>query len=220
MSFEEKFLIKVIKLHKYDEDYYSDVLATTQVPHNFYVENIDYFNDDYLVKYCQLEEKTIQHFIDENVIDIEELLEKQHFSPQQLKTYMKQDIVNWELLLEYQTIPCNIMQMNKDKLDWHLVTENQYMDLEFLVSNINDIIWDQLPFNIKMNKFINEGIITLFQQTKIWDNIGYCDNIPLETMLTYKDKFTNSSWESIIEHQELDDETRNIYKNNIISTKN
>ena len=68
MSFEEKFLIKVIKLHKYDEDYYSDVLATTQVPHNFYVENIDYFNDDYLVKYCQLEEKTIQHFIDENVI--------------------------------------------------------------------------------------------------------------------------------------------------------
>ena len=69
MSFEEKFLIKVIKLHKYDEDYYSEVLATTQIPHYFFMDNCEHFNDDHLVQYCQLEEKTIQHFIDEDLWD-------------------------------------------------------------------------------------------------------------------------------------------------------
>ena len=216
MSFEEKFLIKVIKLHKYDEDYYSEVLATTQIPHYFFMDNCEHFNDDHLVQYCQLEEKTIQHFIDENVIEIETLLEKQQFSLQQLKTYIQNDNVNWDLIPEFQNIPCNILQINKDLLNWDLITENQYMDLEFLISNINNIKWNQLPFNGKMNQYINEGIITLFQQTNIWDNIGYCDAITLETMLKYDDKFSNESWQSIIDHRELDDETIEEYRKKLI----
>jgi hypothetical protein len=53
-----------------------------------------------------------------------------------------------------------------------------------------------------MKEFINEGIISLFFHTNIWDNIGYCDKIDIETMFKYQEHFNNKSWESIMDHRE------------------
>lgn len=212
MDLQNEFILRTIFNHKYDEDYYKEVLALTTVPFDMFISHSNIFNYDYFTRHCQLDEKTVQYFIDEesDIIDIDTLLTYQRFSEQQVEKYIESENPNWDILTEYQNVPCKIMQQNKDKLDWHIITENQYMDLEFLISNINNIIWDQLPLNMKMNRYINEGMITLFQQTNIWNNIGYCDIIPIETMMKYKNKFTKLSWESILENMELDEETKKL----------
>ena len=200
------FIKQAIKSHKFDEDYYSIVMSTMDLTHDFFYSNIEIFDLHYLIKYCKLKEETIQYFIDDDSIDIEYLLIYQQLSENQLKQYIA-DKPNWELILEYQTIPCSIMQANKKHIDWALVSENQFMDLEFLISNINKIDWEQLPFNTRMKPFINEGIISLFHQTNIWENIAYT-NIDIDVLLKYKHKFTVLSWDGILEFRDLTEEQR------------
>lgn len=209
-DFSLQFIKQTINFHKCDEDYYINVMSTTTLPYDFVYSNLGIFNLYYLVQYGNLDSETVQYFLDEETVELEHLLMYQHFTPEQIKQCINSELSesSWNILLEYQLIPCAILQVNKQHLDWDLVSENQFMDLEFLISNINSIKWDQIPFNIRMKRFINEGMITLFQQTNIWDNIGYSD-IDLDTLLKYKQKFTADTWESILEHHDISDEQKN-----------
>lgn len=205
MDFNKDFIISVIRQHRDDEEYYTTVLNTVSIPHDFFYHHINIFNTYLLSKHCILEDETIQYFLDEEIVEHTHILKYQILSSSMLKKYIQNINPLWDIITEYQDISCNILQIYADKLNWLLVSENQFMDLQFLIQNINHIHWDQLPFNTRMKKFINEGMITLFQQTNIWDNIGYCDNIDLETILVYQNKFTILSWNSILEHRDLTD---------------
>jgi hypothetical protein len=207
MDFNTDFLKSVIRNHSSDQEYYSTVLNTVLIPHDFFYHNLEIFNTNYLIKYCLLEEETIEYFLDEYLFDgsddLNHLLKYQQLSVSCLTKYINTDNVNWHTILEYQDISCNILQMHVDKLDWLLVSENQFMDLQFLIRNIEHIEWEQLPFNSRMKQFINEGMITLFQQTNIWNNIGYCDNIDTDTLLKYSHKFNSQAWESLKDHRDI-----------------
>ena len=203
MDFNKDFLKSVIRHHKGDEEYYSTVMCTTIVPHDFFYSNLVIFDTFLLTKYCELEDETIQYLLDDDIEEKEHILKYKKLSSSLLKKYIEKGDVLWNTIAEYQDMSCNIMQQYIDNLDWMLISENQFMDLQFLIKNIDNIQWDQLPFNPRMKMFINEGMITLFQQTNIWDNIGYCDNIDLDTMLKYKSRFNLSSWDSILDHRDL-----------------
>ena len=199
----KEFIKLAINFHKCDENYYRDVIPNTEIKYDFFYSNINIFNLHYLIQYGKLDEQIVQYFLDDEIIDLEHLLTYQQLSDKQLRKYVLRKDALWDIILEYQMIPCQVLQTNKNKLDWKLVSENQFMDLEFLISNINNIVWSVLPFNIRMIKYINEGMITLFQQTDIWTHIGYSD-IDIKTLLKYKHKFTEDTWDSIIEHHNIE----------------
>lgn len=200
----KKFLIQTIKQCYDDEIYYSDVLSQTKLPHNFIYNNFDIFNVVYLIKFCKLTNETINFLFNDEDIDNEILLRYQQLPKETLVNYIDKviDTDLWFFIQEYQAIPCNILERYKTKVDWKIISEHQFFDIKFMFDNVKNIHWSQLVFNPRMKYFVNEGIITLYQDTDIWDTIGYCDNLSVTKLLEYKDNFTRSSWESLMEYRE------------------
>ena len=202
----KKFLINTIRQCQDDEIYYSDVLAQTILPHDFIYDNFNVFNIEYLIKFCKLTNKTVDFLFDDEDIDNSILLQYQQLSEKTLTKYIPTiiDTDMWIFLQEYQALPCNILERYKDKVDWKMISEHQYFDITFMFNNAKNIQWSQLVFNPRMKYFVNEGIITLYQGTDIWDTIGYCDNLSVSKLLEYQDNFTKASWESLMEYREDD----------------
>jgi hypothetical protein len=80
------------------------------------------------------------------------------------------------------------------------------MELNFLLKNLKKINWSLVAKNHKMQIIMNESFIKLFSETNIWDNIGWIDNIDVETILKYSDKLNKESYKSIILNKELEEE--------------
>ena len=71
------------------------------------------------------------------------------------------------------------------------------MTLEFIIKNKTKIYWKVIPMNIKLQYLMNEGFISLFKNEDIWDNIGWLENVSIETLQKYKEYFTDKTWQSI-----------------------
>lgn len=198
------FLKNTIRQCNNDEDYYINVLSQAVLPHKFIYDNLEIFNLSYLVKYGKLQNETVNFLFEEGDVDLKFLLHYQQLPENTLIKYIDdlKDDDMWTYIQEYQAIPCNVMEKFKDKLDWKLVSESQFFDIRFMYENAENIHWSCLPFNPRMKHFVNEGVITLFHHTNIWDSIGYCDQIDIETMFKYQEHFTQSSWNSILEYRE------------------
>jgi len=82
------------------------------------------------------------------------------------------------------------------------------MELKFLIKNINKINWSLIAKNYKMQKIMNESFIKLFINTNIWDNIGWIENIDLNTILIYSEKLNKKSYISILENRDLTEEEK------------
>lgn len=213
------FLKKTIKQCNNDEDYYENVLSHTVIPHKFIYDNLEIFNLPFLVKHGKLQNETVTFLFEDDDIDVKTLLHYQQLPEDTLIKYIDKldDEDMWCFIQEYQAIPCKIMEKYKDKLDWKLVSESQFFDIRFMYENVNNIQWSSLPFNPRMKHFINEGVITLFQHTNIWDSIGYCDAISIDTMFKYQEHFTKESWNSILDYreEELSEEQLELVKSKI-----
>lgn len=202
----KQFLLSVIK-HSHDsENYYAVTLSQVILPHDFVYENIEIFNIEYLIRFCKLTNKTIIFLFEDEFIDNNLLLKHQQLPDDTLIKYIEKviDTDEWVFLQEFQCIPCNIFERYKNKVDWKIISEHQFFDIKFMFDNVKNIHWSQLVFNPRMKQYVNEGIITLYQDTDIWDTIGYCDNVEVSKMLEYQVYFTLSSWESLIEYREDD----------------
>jgi len=193
-------LKKCIQTCRNDENYYSTVLSSVKIPDDFFWNNIDIFNLEYLVTYCTLEQESIKKILDYNLTDSLLVLTKQILTNDTIEYYFKlaQHI---DLILEFQDVPCNLLTKYKYLLNMDMISKNQFLDLKFLVENIDTINWKLIPLNHKMIPHINEGFITLFQSTKIWDNIGYSD-IDTDTLFKYKHFFTDDTYKSLSERND------------------
>lgn len=202
----KKFLLQTIKQSQDDENYYAMILNQVTLPHDFVYDNIDIFNLEYLIRFCKLTNKTIISLFEDEFIDNHILLRHQQLPTDTLIKYIEKviDTDEWIFLQEYQCIPCNIFERYKSKLDWKIISEHQFFDIKFMFDNVKNIHWSQLVFNPRMKQYVNEGIITLYQDTDIWDTIGYCDNVDVSKMLEYQIYFTLDSWKSLLEYREED----------------
>ena len=127
MDFNKDFIISVIRQHRDDEEYYTTVLNTVSIPHDFFYHHINIFNTYLLSKHCILEDETIQYFLDEEIVEHTHILKYQILSSSMLKKYIQNINPLWDIITEYQDISCNILQIYADKLNWLLVSENQFM---------------------------------------------------------------------------------------------
>ena len=136
-----------------------------------------------------------------------------------LEQYILDDFnkVDWLLLQEYQNLSSEFIYKYERFLDLKIISQEQFMNLEFLIKNINKLDWSLVITNIKMQPMINEGFISLFQKQDIWDNIGYCNNIDVQTLLKYQNCFTDKSWISILEFKDLIEDEKEIFKLHIES---
>lgn len=190
-----EFLKQCIEMHKNDENYYTMVLSTCMLPKHYVIDNLEIFNLEFLIKHCVLDDETIQFILDNDLIPSHIVIRYQILSENLIEKYFNENKYI-KLMIIYQNIDSRVLTIHKSKLDWELVSTNQFMDLQFLIENLKMIEWHLLPFNSKMLPHINEGFITLFQQTNIWDSIGYTD-IPTETIMKYEHKLTHKGIESL-----------------------
>lgn len=197
--------VKNLIRNNYDnEDYYEHVMSQCDWNLTNVKDKIDCINVQYFVKQCKnLSTDVVSFLIKDTYITLEDIISHQQLPDSFIENiFNKGESIMIKECLEHQRINSRLLQKHKDILNWELVSGNQYMDLQFLFENIKDIKWELLPFNYAMRPYINEGIISLFYQTTIWDNIGYTD-IDMETLIKYKKNFTDKSYESLLECRDI-----------------
>ena len=194
----------VFKANFNNDDYYDDVICSYNWELPDLRKYIDVINVEKFIQVCKnLPEDIIYYLLKECIVTINDLIKTQQLPETLLESvFANDDYVTIDECLLYQNVNTNLMQKYVDKLNWWLVSSNQLLDLKFLVENITRIHWDMLPNNPYMNPYINEGMISLFQQTNIWDSIGYTD-IELEVLANYKKFFNEKSYESLIDARDI-----------------
>jgi hypothetical protein len=215
-TYANQFIINMLKKNYENEDYWAEILSvmlfSDKKVENFVLDNFSLFNHTFLIKYgLSLSEKIIDELINLDIFsnsnDIDNLLELQHLNIEQIEKYIDySNNIKWDLLQEYQNLTSSFIEKYEDKLDWDLISENQFMELNFLLKNLKKINWSLVAKNHKMQIIMNESFIKLFSETNIWDNIGWIDNIDVETILKYSDKLNKESYKSIILNKELEEE--------------
>ena len=215
-TYANQFIKNMLKTNYENEDYWSEILSvmlfSDKKVENFVLDNFSLFNHTFLIKYgLSLSEKIIDELINLDIFsnsnDIENLLELQHLNIEQIEQYIDYgNNIKWDLLQEYQNLTSSFIEKYEDKLDWDLISENQFMELNFLLKNLKKINWSLVAKNHKMQIIMNDSFIKLFSDTNIWDNIGWIDNLDVETILKYSDKLTKESYKSILLNKELEEE--------------
>ena len=217
----EQFLKNMIEINKDNEDYWYEVFVLSGkesvCPDSFIIDNIELFMNKYYLKYAILSNNVLNEFIDNDIFnsDLAELfLKTQKLDDKMLEQYLLDENtkVDWLLLQEYQNLSSDFIYKYERYLDWKVISQEQYMNLEFIIKNINKLDWNLMITNIKLQPMINEGFISLFQKQNIWDNIGWCNNIDVQTLLKYQNCFTVKSWTSILEFKDLTDDEKEIFK--------
>lgn len=205
-EFEESILKKIFKECYDDEEYYENILSI-QISIDFYIKFEDDLNKKLLFRVTKLPENLKSYIYNSHDFkDYEEdFLGHQVLSIDDLEDYIKKNKtrLDWELICERQNLSCKLMTEYKNFIDWNTISRYQYMDYKFLTENIDNIQWNLIPLNDKIVPVIDEGFLKLFEKTKIWDNIGYCDKITEEVIYKNLDKLNEKSWISISEHREL-----------------
>jgi len=218
-SYSNLFIQNMLKTNYDNEDYWSDILSVMIFSdvkvEKFVLDNFSLFNTKYLIIYGNLlSTKIIDELIQNEIFhsnSVNDLLINQHLTNDQIEKYIDTvniNNVNWELLQEYQNLTENFISKYEHNLDWNLISENQFMELKFLIKNINKINWSLIAKNYKMQKIMNESFIKLFINTNIWDNIGWIENIDLNTILIYSEKLNKKSYISILENRDLTEEEK------------
>lgn len=217
----EQFVKNMIEINKDNEDYWYEVfvLPNKECPcsDSFIIDNIGLFMNKYYFKYAYASKDVLNEFIYNDIFNsdlAETFLKTQKLDDKMLERYILDDNtkVDWLLLQRYQNLSSDFIYKYERYLDWKVISQEQYMNLEFLVKNINKLDWNLVITNIKLQSMINEGFISLFQKQNIWDNIGYCNNIDVQTLLKYQNCFTDKSWISILEFKDLTDDEKEIFK--------
>ena len=219
-TYANQFIKNMLKTNYENEDYWSEILSvmlfSDKKVENFVLDNFSLFNHTFLIKYgLSLSEKIIDELISLDIFsecnNVNNLLELQHLNIEQIEKYISNSHSNnikWDLLQEYQNLTSSFIEKYEDKLDWDLISENQFMELNFLIKNLKKINWSLVAKNHKMQTIMNESFVKLFSDTNIWDNIGWIDNIDVETILKYSDKLNKKSYKSIILNKEIDDDLK------------
>lgn len=186
----------LIKNQRHNKDYYYEVLSKYELSYSLFLEYVDDLNIDYLVETQKsLDHSIIRHIVSNYMVDIPHLLRYQYVPNDIICNYLDND-EHIDEICEYQILTFDELDKYTDKLNWLIISKNQFLELKSLIKFIDYIKWDKLVFNYAMVNHINEGFITLFQQTNIWDTIGYSD-IDTDTLFKYKDKFTDKTYESL-----------------------
>ena len=197
----KQFIQNVLNINHNNEEYYQEILYLA--PDEFIIENLSLLNLNFLIKNIKLSENIINILIkDYDIFDsdyMDNLLTYQILNENLLEKYIffKKKFVNWDLITEFQILSTKFINKYEDNLDWKIISKEQHMTLEFIIKNKTKIYWKVIPMNIKLQYLMNEGFISLFKNEDIWDNIGWLENVSIETLQKYKEYFTDKTWQSI-----------------------
>lgn len=204
---DEEISIKFIEKHFDDEDYYRQVLSTLNIEYGFFCANVSIFNIRHLINHCKLNDQIVQHIIQHDLEELDFVMTKQTLNDKTIEQILTKGsplhsddrVHNVQVM---QRIPCKFIQKYKDILSMHLISANQYLDLRFLIDNREELDWPEIMLNCYMEPVINEGFITLFHETNLWDNVPYV-SIPVATLAKYIEYFTETTYANFYEHMEL-----------------
>jgi len=197
----KQFIQNVLNINHNNEEYYQEILNLA--PDEFIIENLNLLNLNFLIKNIKLSENIINILIkDYDIFDsdhMDNLLTYQILNENLLEKYIffKKKFVNWDLITEFQILSTKFINKYEDNLDWKIISKEQHMTLEFIIKNKTKIYWKVIPMNIKLQYLMNEGFISLFKNEDIWDNIGWLENVSIETLQKYEEYFTDKTWQSI-----------------------
>lgn len=215
----EHFIKNILQINYNNEEYYEQVLIESNLSDESIIKYIDLFNLKLLTKYLKLSEKVLYILIDNDIFtseSINNLLQFQKLNSDMIEQYILEvndnNLINWNLLQEYQQLSTKFINLHEKYLDWSIISLEQDMDLEFLITNINKLDWSLIPMNNKLQYTMNEGFISLFCRTSIWNNIGWMENINFDTMIKYKQFFNQQTWISILENKDLNSDQLLIIK--------
>jgi hypothetical protein len=204
---EKEMIIQMIRERYSDEDYYKQVMGELKLEFDMFYSNIDVFNIRYLIDHCKLDQKITAYIIEAELDDLDYIITKQQLEDNLIDKILtpKNPLHNEDRLYhvqECQRISCKLIQKHKDHLDMRAISMNQYLDCRFLIDNREQLFWSDIIMNTRMAPVINEGFITLFAETGLWDNIAYCD-IPLSSLLKFGKYFTDLSFQGFTETLDL-----------------
>jgi len=205
-----QLMLDIIKERQNDEEYYINVLESLDFDFKLFYDNIEIFNIRHLVNHCKLNEEIVNHLISEELEDFDFIIEKQQISDMLIDNILSKDPKYYTVDRMYniqimQRISCKLIQKHTDILDMQLISENQFLDCRYLIDNRDKINWAEIMLNQKMHPVINEGFIALFYKTNLWDNIAF-SGICIETIVKYKEHFTEKSYKGFMEVHELNHE--------------
>lgn len=207
-----KQLIKNLMKENYDnEEYWKHILEIIKLDNDFIYNNLKNINLKYLLKYQKLD----NNFIINNYEILETvssndlwnvLFTYQTFDSNTLNTillkYSPFDNEIWKTISKFQHLNSDIFELYNDLLDWNYITMHQHINFDIFCKYIKNINISLLHYNIILNCYINDKTVSMFDK-KIFDNIGYYDNVSIDYIFNNLSDISEVGIISIIENREL-----------------
>ncbi len=204
-----QFIKGIMKQNWSNEEYWEEIIpllnfADSRVE-KYVQDNIEDFRIGFLIKYSHCAStKIIDLIIGHAELleqeDLENLIQFQKLTPKQLDQVIGFSSNSNKLIglaQEYQQLSMYFISKYESYINWDLISENQFMDLAFLLKYKSKLNWELVASNQHLQPIFNESFLKLFEDTNIWDGIGFMEQITTEIIEKYKDKLTDKSYKSI-----------------------
>lgn len=211
-----KQLIKNLMKENYNnEDYWKHVLEVIKLDNEFIYNNIKSINLQYLLKYQKLDNTLFTTYFEItdriNNEDLWEYLFKyQPLDSNILNTlllkYSPFDTNVWDIISKHQYLNTDIYELYGDLLNWNLITMYQSLTFDQFSTYLDKLNINLLHYNIVLNNYISDNTITLLNK-KLYDNIGYFDNISDDFIIENIAKLSYNGIISALENRDLELDT-------------
>ncbi len=203
-----QFIKGVMRENWSNESYWETILPMLDFSDSrvekYVQDNIEDFRLDYLIKYAHCVSNKIIDLIIEGIAgeqeDLENLIQFQKLTPGQLNQVIQSGSNSGKLIQlaqEFQQVTQEFIEKYNPDINWDLISENQFMDLKFLLKYKSKLNWELVACNQHLQPIFNESFLILFEDTNIWDGIGWMEQIDERIINKYKDKLTTKSYKSI-----------------------
>ena len=208
-----QFIKGIMKQNWSNESYWEEIIPMLDFSDSrvekYVKDNINDFRIDYLIKYSHCATTKIIDIIISHIEllednDLENLVQFQKLTHKQLEEIIEFSVKSKEQYLslinlaqEFQQLTPEFIEKYKSDLNWDLISENQFMDLKFLLKYKKNLNWELVALNQHLQPIFNESFLKLFEDTNIWDGIGFMEQITSEIIEKYKNKLTEKSYKSI-----------------------
>lgn len=206
-----QFIKGIMKQNWSNQEYWEEIIpllnfADSRVE-KYVQDNIEDFRIGFLIKYSHCAStKIIDLIIGYAELleqeDLENLIQFQKLTPKQLDQVIELASNSCsskliKLAQEYQQLTSDFILKYESYINWDLISENQFMDLKFLLKYKSKLNWELVALNQHLQPIFNESFLKLFEDTNIWDGIGFMEQITTEIIEKYKYKLTDKSYKSI-----------------------
>ena len=202
--------------NKNNPDYWNYLSKETELTTEFITEHLNNLNIDNLCNYQKLDNKvtTNKEFTEKlNLDNWNYLIQNQQLNEDTIELYIQfcinnidestENNINWESISKDQDLSIGFIRKYSEHLNWYWISQEQFMTFEFIIEFRDKIDWEFLPFNQELQYLFTDGFVHLFETKIIWKNIGLMEQVTIECLEMYFDRISLDSWYTVFENKKL-----------------